>query len=151
MRRAPYPSPSPYPSPRTLEVRRTAHPRGHVRRAAQPRTPPLTLTLPLALTLPLTLTETLTLTPTPDPNPEPQPLPLTPNPRPKPYPLTLPRCDVLPTLVPRLDIIINNACQTVRRPPQYYLPLIAAEVGGATPEDGPQVARLAVRGRGRTP
>ena len=30
----------------------------------------------------------------------------------------------------RLDIIINNACQTVRRPPQYYQHLIPTEVGG---------------------
>ena len=29
-------------------------------------------------------------------------------------------CDALPSLVGRLDIIVNNACQTVRRPPQYY-------------------------------
>ena len=36
-------------------------------------------------------------------------------------------CDALPQLVRRLDIIINNACQTVRRPPQYYLPLLEAE------------------------
>ena len=36
-------------------------------------------------------------------------------------------CAALPKLVPRLDIIINNACQTVRRPPQYYLPLLEAE------------------------
>jgi len=50
-------------------------------------------------------------------------------------------CDALPTLVPRLDVIINNACQTVRRPPQYYLPLIAAE-REAKSADGPQVARL---------
>lgn len=27
-------------------------------------------------------------------------------------------CEALPKLVGRLDIIINNACQTVRRPPQ---------------------------------
>ena len=31
-------------------------------------------------------------------------------------------------MVPRLDIIINNACQTIRRPPQYYAPLIKAEI-----------------------
>ena len=29
-------------------------------------------------------------------------------------------CDALPSLVPRLDVVVNNACQTVRRPPQYY-------------------------------
>ena len=48
-------------------------------------------------------------------------------------------CDALPSLVGRLDIIVNNACQTVRRPPQYYLPLIAAE--RAAPSDGDQVGR----------
>ena len=87
--------------------------------------PTLILTLALALALALTLALALAL--------------------------TLPRCDALPTLVPRLDVIINNACQTVRRPPQYYLPLIAAEVGGAKPEDGPQVARATLRGRGSKP
>ena len=50
-------------------------------------------------------------------------------------------CDALPKLVPRLDIIINNACQTVRRPPQYYLPLIAAEAA-RRPEDTAEVLRL---------
>ncbi len=28
---------------------------------------------------------------------------------------------------PRLDIIVNNACQTVRRPPSYYRHLLDAE------------------------
>ena len=50
-------------------------------------------------------------------------------------------CDALPKLVPRLDIIINNACQTVRRPPQYYLPLIAAEAQRRD-EDTQEVLRL---------
>jgi len=48
-------------------------------------------------------------------------------------------CDALPRLVRRLDIIINNACQTVRRPPQYYQPLLAAEV--AQPEEAAYVRR----------
>eukprot|EP00128_Syssomonas_multiformis_P016444 Colp12_sorted_trinity150504_noHs@22212 len=33
---------------------------------------------------------------------------------------------------PRLDVIINNACQTVRRPPQYYQHLLQAEVKSET-------------------
>ena len=48
-------------------------------------------------------------------------------------------CDALPRLVRRLDIIINNACQTVRRPPQYYQPLLVAEV--AQPEEAAYVRR----------
>ena len=47
-------------------------------------------------------------------------------------------CDALPKLVRRLDIIVNNACQTVRRPPQYYLPLLEAEAT-VTPEEEPRV------------
>ena len=47
-------------------------------------------------------------------------------------------CDALPKLVRRLDIIINNACQTVRRPPQYYLPLLQAEAS-IQPEEAEQV------------
>ena len=49
-------------------------------------------------------------------------------------------CDALPKLVRRLDIIINNACQTVRRPPQYYLPLLQAEAS-IQPEEAEQVER----------
>jgi NAD(P)-dependent dehydrogenase (short-subunit alcohol dehydrogenase family) len=36
-------------------------------------------------------------------------------------------CDHLLTHLDRLDFIINNACQTVRRPPAFYEHLIAAE------------------------
>jgi NAD(P)-dependent dehydrogenase (short-subunit alcohol dehydrogenase family) len=35
---------------------------------------------------------------------------------------------------PRLDILINNAAQTVWRPPSYYAPLLAEESGDALPE-----------------
>ena len=37
----------------------------------------------------------------------------------------------------RLDFIINNACQTVRRPPEYYAHMMAGETGplGAMPEE----------------
>jgi NAD(P)-dependent dehydrogenase (short-subunit alcohol dehydrogenase family) len=36
-------------------------------------------------------------------------------------------CQSLLTSLPRLDFIINNACQTVRRPPGFYGHLMAAE------------------------
>jgi len=34
-----------------------------------------------------------------------------------------------------LDVLINNAAQTVRRPPAYYAPLVAAELDGDLPPD----------------
>ena len=36
-------------------------------------------------------------------------------------------CEHVVATYPRLDILINNAAQTVRRPPQYYSCLIALE------------------------
>ena len=36
-------------------------------------------------------------------------------------------CDFLHATLPRLDVIINNACQTVRRPASYYSHLLEAE------------------------
>ncbi|KAJ1495726.1 hypothetical protein T484DRAFT_1651262 [Baffinella frigidus] len=36
-------------------------------------------------------------------------------------------CDYLNATLPALDIIINNACQTVRRPPAYYRHLLDVE------------------------
>ncbi len=36
-------------------------------------------------------------------------------------------CETLVATRPRLDFIINNACQTVRRPPAYYTHMMAAE------------------------
>lgn len=36
-------------------------------------------------------------------------------------------CQHVSSQYTRLDVIINNACQTVRRPPAYYAPLINAE------------------------
>ena len=36
-------------------------------------------------------------------------------------------CAHLSSALPRLDIIVNNACQTVRRPPAYYRHLLEAE------------------------
>ena len=44
-------------------------------------------------------------------------------------------CDALQRMASRLDIIVNNACQTVRRPPQYYLPLLEAEKKVAPAEE----------------
>ncbi|CEG36538.1 short chain dehydrogenase reductase family oxidoreductase [Plasmopara halstedii] len=36
-------------------------------------------------------------------------------------------CDFVISRYPRLDIIVHNACQTVRRPPTYYKPLVEKE------------------------
>jgi len=36
-------------------------------------------------------------------------------------------CRVLRAVEPRLDFIVNNACQTVRRPPEYYAHMMARE------------------------
>ncbi len=36
---------------------------------------------------------------------------------------------------PRLDIVINNACQTVRRPPAYYQHLIDTEISGVIADE----------------
>jgi len=40
-------------------------------------------------------------------------------------------CARLAATLPRLDAIVNNACQTVRRPPAYYRHLLQAEAEGA--------------------
>ena len=37
-------------------------------------------------------------------------------------------CAAVPTMVESLDILVNNACQTVRRPPQYYATTVAREL-----------------------
>ncbi|MBI2568413.1 MAG: SDR family oxidoreductase [Candidatus Schekmanbacteria bacterium] len=42
----------------------------------------------------------------------------------------------------RLDFLINNACQTVRRPPGFYQHLIAAELDPALRLDGPAALLL---------
>jgi len=44
-------------------------------------------------------------------------------------------CEHLDRTLPRLDFILNNACQTVRRPPGYYRHLVEAE--GAARLEGP--------------
>ena len=36
-------------------------------------------------------------------------------------------CAHLASALPRLDVVVNNACQTVRRPPAYYAHLLEAE------------------------
>ena len=36
-------------------------------------------------------------------------------------------CDFLKATLPRLDVVVNNACQTVRRPVSYYSHLLPAE------------------------
>jgi NAD(P)-dependent dehydrogenase (short-subunit alcohol dehydrogenase family) len=41
-------------------------------------------------------------------------------------------CRHLNATLPRLDFIVNNACQTVRRPPGFYDHLIADELGDQT-------------------
>ena len=48
----------------------------------------------------------------------------------------------LPKLVSRLDIIINNACQTIRRPPQYYAPLLKGELDLTEVRSPPAVLRI---------
>ncbi|MCK6511296.1 SDR family NAD(P)-dependent oxidoreductase [Myxococcota bacterium] len=45
----------------------------------------------------------------------------------------------VPHLFNRLDILINNAAQTIRRPPRYYHPLIAAET---TPFSSPDLSEI---------
>lgn len=48
-------------------------------------------------------------------------------------------CHELTARLPRLDYIINNACQTVRRPPEFYAHMMEAET--AALHDTPEVVR----------
>ncbi len=48
-------------------------------------------------------------------------------------------CQTLVETRPRLDFIINNACQTVRRPPEFYAHMMAAET--AAHRDMPDAVR----------
>ncbi len=48
-------------------------------------------------------------------------------------------CSELLATRPRLDFIINNACQTVRRPPEFYAHMMAGEA--ATLHDAPEAVR----------
>ena len=52
----------------------------------------------------------------------------------------------------RLDFIVNNACQTVRRPPEFYAHMMAAETAAldAMPEHVREAPRH-VRGAARIP
>jgi NAD(P)-dependent dehydrogenase (short-subunit alcohol dehydrogenase family) len=51
-------------------------------------------------------------------------------------------CRQLVATRPRLDFIVNNACQTVRRPPQFYAHMMASET--AALHDMPERARALV-------
>jgi len=51
-------------------------------------------------------------------------------------------CHELSNRLPRLDYIINNACQTVRRPPEFYAHMMEAET--AALHDTPEVVRRLV-------
>jgi len=51
-------------------------------------------------------------------------------------------CRELNAHLPRLDFIINNACQTVRRPPDFYAHMMAGET--AALHDTPEVVRQLV-------
>jgi NAD(P)-dependent dehydrogenase (short-subunit alcohol dehydrogenase family) len=48
-------------------------------------------------------------------------------------------CSELLATRPRLDFIINNACQTVRRPPEFYAHMMAGET--ASLHDAPEAVR----------
>ena len=60
-------------------------------------------------------------------------------------------CRELLTSRDRLDFIVNNACQTVRRPPDFYEHMMARETDDAAPHAraGAQTARLVRRMAGR--
>src|SRR5690606_40795586 len=59
-------------------------------------------------------------------------------------------CSQLLANRPRLDFIINNACQTVRRPPEFYAHMMAAETAALrdTPERSEE-RRVGKRGSSR--
>jgi len=52
-------------------------------------------------------------------------------------------CQELVATRPRLDFIISNACQTVRRPPEFYAHMMAGET--AAPRDLPEHQRALLR------
>ncbi|GAB5355406.1 hypothetical protein AAMO2058_000202700 [Amorphochlora amoebiformis] len=58
-------------------------------------------------------------------------------------------CADLIANAPRLDIIINNACQTIRRPPAYYSHLLSAERVKNVDEAGAQLLRYHTTFTGR--
>jgi len=47
-------------------------------------------------------------------------------------------CRVILAAEPRLDYIVNNACQTVRRPPEYYAHMMARESAALAAMPAPQ-------------
>ena len=47
-------------------------------------------------------------------------------------------CRVILAAEPRLDYIVNNACQTVRRPPEYYAHMLAHESAALAAMPAPQ-------------
>ncbi len=49
-------------------------------------------------------------------------------------------CRYISEAEPRLDMLVNNACQTVRRPPQWYAHLLEAEKNSPAPELAPLLA-----------
>ncbi|QOW20742.1 SDR family oxidoreductase [Lysobacter ciconiae] len=53
-------------------------------------------------------------------------------------------CSELVATRPRLDFIINNACQTVRRPPEFYAHMMAGET--AALRDTPEAVRQLIGG-----
>eukprot|EP00937_MAST-01D_sp_MAST-1D-sp2_P005000 g5000.t1 len=54
-------------------------------------------------------------------------------------------CAFLNGSLPRLDIIVNNACQTIRRPPTYYRHLLEAEAAPPAKALQPLLAQQAER------
>jgi len=62
-------------------------------------------------------------------------------------------CDYLRATLPRLDVVVNNACQTIRRPASYYAHLLAfeaeVEAGQAGAPLAPLLAQQASRREGR--
>ena len=53
-------------------------------------------------------------------------------------------CTHLLATQPRLDYIVNNACQTVRRPPAFYAHMMESET--AAEHDAPQAVRMLLAG-----
>ncbi len=56
-------------------------------------------------------------------------------------------CRLLLETQPRLDFIVNNACQTVRRPPEFYAHMMEGETG-ALRDAAPEVQRVLGRWAG---
>lgn len=50
-------------------------------------------------------------------------------------------CEKLYEKIPRLDVIINNACQTIRREPEYYYSLLKNEINNCLTDNSSQMVR----------